>query len=179
MANRPEYIIVHESVSRFGDVATIRRWHLERGFADIGYHYVIGNAYPTSAHLREDRPDLKHDGALLPGRDLDDDDDVEEEVGAHAPGFNARSIGICLIGDKGNFSDAQHDTLYAVLAALCRRYDIPPERVLGHCETPSGKSQGKTCPELPMGEVRARLRRRLAAENLVRASLPAGAERSA
>ena len=37
-------IIVHCSATPEGkafSVADIRRWHLQRGFSDIGYHFVI------------------------------------------------------------------------------------------------------------------------------------------
>ena len=54
-------------------VAAIRRWHIEdRGWSDIGYHWVI------------DR-----DGTLVRGR-------PETVVGAHTQGHNTGSIGICL-----------------------------------------------------------------------------------
>jgi hypothetical protein len=33
--------IIHCSASTQGDVAEIRRWHLARGWNDIGYHFVI------------------------------------------------------------------------------------------------------------------------------------------
>ena len=52
----------------------IDRWHRERGWLKIGYHYVI-----------------KRDGTVETGREL-------EEVGAHAKGHNAISVGICMVG---------------------------------------------------------------------------------
>jgi N-acetylmuramoyl-L-alanine amidase len=51
--------------------AVIRDWHKQRGFKDIGYHYVI-----------------RRDGKIERGR-------PEQQVGAHVQGFNAHSIGIC------------------------------------------------------------------------------------
>lgn len=175
--NLPAWLIVHESVSAWGTAEDINRWHLERGFAGIGYHYVIGSAYPTAASHRLRQPDPAHDGKLLPGRDLDGDYDVDEEIGAHCPGFNSTSLGICLIGVGGEYSQAQLDTLHALLAAKCREYSIPIERIRGHSETENGKRQGKQCPSLPMDEVRAAVRRRLEAEDKARATLPAGGER--
>lgn len=75
-------------------------WHAERGFhrddawrarqnADlkaIGYHYVIAR-----------------DGTVFSGRHVD-------EVGAHAVGWNRRSIGICLVGIDA-YSAEQWDSL--------------------------------------------------------------------
>ena len=36
-------IIIHCSDSEFGDAALIDKWHKERGWTGIGYHYVILN----------------------------------------------------------------------------------------------------------------------------------------
>ena len=71
-------LIVHCSATREGQdisVDTIRGWHVvERGWSDIGYHYVI--------YL---------DGTIMPGR-------PEEIQGAHCKGYNKSSLGICYIG---------------------------------------------------------------------------------
>jgi len=82
----------------------IRRWHTqERGWSDIGYNFIIAR-----------------DGSLLGGRDLDNDGDYFEEIGAHVAGYNSRAIGTCLIGGHGakatdkffqHFTSAQSLTL--------------------------------------------------------------------
>ena len=72
-----EKIIVHCSATPEGkhySVATIRKWHLKRGWRDIGYHFVI---------------DLE--GNVEEGRPI-------EMTGAHTKGENFDSIGICYIG---------------------------------------------------------------------------------
>ena len=69
--------VIHCSATKQGvdyDVATIRKWHLKRGFKDIGYHFLI--------HL---------DGMIERGRPWD-------QPGAHAKGYNSNSIGICYVG---------------------------------------------------------------------------------
>lgn len=85
-------IVVHCSATRPGwlealpladKVAEIDRWHKDRGFDSIGYHWII------------DR-----DGVVLPGR-------AEEVAGAHAKGRNARTIGVCLIGGFGASANDQ------------------------------------------------------------------------
>ena len=53
----------------------IERWHLERGFLAIGYHFVIS---PT--------------GRIFVGRPVD-------RMGAHVQGHNRGTVGICLMGD--------------------------------------------------------------------------------
>ena len=101
---RPEdikYVILHITDSGWGSVQSIRQWHtdpppLGRGWADIGYHYCIGNGYPTYDGYLYRRLEMDADGAIWPGRDLDRDGDVDEEFGAHALGFNSRSLGIAI-----------------------------------------------------------------------------------
>lgn len=91
----------------------IKRWHLARGFNDIGYHYII---------------DL--DGTIEPGRST-------ETEGAHCTGHNANSIGICYIGgaDKGmkpkdTRTDAQKQSLLLLLKYLRQKY--PSAKIYGH-----------------------------------------------
>lgn len=70
-------IIIHCSATKEGrdyTIADIDRWHRDRGFFCIGYHFVI-----------------YRDGSIHVGRSV-------EEVGAHCRGHNLVSIGICYIG---------------------------------------------------------------------------------
>ena len=70
-------IIIHCSATPEGrDVktSTIKQWHTAKGWADIGYHYVI-----------------ELDGSVNMGRDID-------RIGAHTRGENTGSIGICYVG---------------------------------------------------------------------------------
>jgi N-acetyl-anhydromuramyl-L-alanine amidase AmpD len=114
-----DLIIIHCSASpngRHHTVADIDRWHKERGFSGIGYHYVIYT-----------------DGTAHIGRSI-------ECVGAHCAGYNARSVGICLIGtDK--FSTKQWDRLKTLVEKLQEQYTI--YRVAGHNEIPR---VAKACP---------------------------------
>lgn len=105
-------------------VATIREWHIARGFSDIGYHYVIWR-----------------DGFLEKGRPL-------EIKGAHAKGHNHDSIGVCLVGgidEEGkpdsNFTCKQYKTLCQLVEELVEKYDI--KQVLGHRDLPGVT---KACP---------------------------------
>lgn len=73
---RIESIVIHHSASRLETtLEDIRGWHLERGFDDIGYHFVI----ESGGDIRYGRP--------LP------------QTGAHAKPNDGR-IGICLVGDN-------------------------------------------------------------------------------
>ena len=112
-------IIIHCSATKAGvnfTATDIDRWHHERGFNGIGYHYII-----------------RLDGTLEKGRDI-------ALTGAHCKGWNERSIGICYIGGldaSGNPADtrtnAQKRILYQLIMDLQREYGIL--QVLGHRDT--------------------------------------------
>lgn len=118
-------IIVHCSATKEGQdftTADIKRWHLARGFSDIGYHYVI-----------------YRDGSVHTGRNVN-------IGGAHCTNHNAHSIGVCYIGglDKNNKpkdtrTDAQKKSLLSLLAQLKKLY--PKATIHGHCEFAN-----KACP---------------------------------
>ena len=118
-------------------VAEIRRWHTlpaprGRGWKDIGYNFVI-----------------RRDGTIETGRDTDRDGSTLDEIGAHAVGHNATSVGICLVGGKGgfNFTFRQLAQLMQLIEDL--KEEIPTiEEVIGHCDVDSGK----TCPNFDVRE---------------------------
>ena len=108
----------------------IRQMHLKQGWSDVGYHYII-----------------RRNGKVELGRDLDKDGDIDEETGAHAFGWNANSIGICLIGGvdsrghgDANFTKEQMIALAAFLVA--KREEYPGALVIGHRDTGAKKD----CP---------------------------------
>ena len=100
-------IILHCSASSFGNAALIAKWHVqERGWSGIGYHYVILNGWLTSNVYHPD-----YNGHIETGRPLDNDPVVKNsEVGAHVRGYNYKSVGICLIGNSGQFTEEQLNT---------------------------------------------------------------------
>lgn len=113
-------IIIHCSATRAGQditAADIDRWHRERGFWSIGYHFVI-----------------RLDGTIEPGRDVTLD-------GAHCMGWNQRAIGICYVGglDKDSRpadtrTEAQRAALVRLVEAL--RLVFPSvKQVIGHRDT--------------------------------------------
>ena len=126
-------IIIHctaTSAGREVTVADVRRWHKARGFADIGYHYLI--------YL---------DGSVHEGRPL-------EQIGAHCVGHNQHSIGVCYVGGlksssgaKGSGSFVPGDTrtpeqkrsLFVLLSELKQRF--PDASIHGHREFAN-----KACP---------------------------------
>ena len=119
-------LIVHCSATPEGkdySVDTIRQWHLQRGFSDIGYHYVI-----------------YRDGSIHIGRD-------ESIIGAHCTGHNTNSIGVCYIGGcasdgktpKDTRTTEQKQSLVKLLKELKTKY--PQASIHGHRDFSS-----KACP---------------------------------
>lgn len=137
MSNKTK-IIVHCSdtpVNMDIGAAEIDQWHRNNGWKCIGYAYVI-----------------RRSGALEHGRDLDNDGDVAEEIGAHAAGFNSQSIGICLIGGRpeADFTDAQMRMLRDIIGLLRGRYGNL--EVMGHRDLPMVI---KRCPTFDVKHWRA------------------------
>ena len=121
-------IILHCSDTETGNAKAIRKYHIEKkGWADIGYHYVI------------DR-----DGKIETGRAI-------EHIGAHCKDENSDSIGICLIG-IAEFTPSQFESLLTIIERTRERFGNIP--VYGHYEKKSGKAQGKTCPNIDMDWLR-------------------------
>ena len=109
-----------------GRVEAIRQMHIkERGWRDIGYHWLI------------DR-----DGTILAGR-------VETEIGAHVAGHNAGTIGISLFGGltskphdpfERNFTARQGVALLDLIGDIRARTAIA--WIQGHNQVDAGKA----CP---------------------------------
>jgi len=110
-------VIIHCADTPEGrDVKTeeIKRWHTEeRGWSDIGYHWVV-----------------ELDGSIHQGRS-------EDIAGAHCRGHNSDSIGICYVGgadSEGNPKDTrtegQKDSLKSLITEILDRH--ANAEVFGH-----------------------------------------------
>ena len=110
-------VIVHCAATPEGrDVKTeeIKRWHTEeRGWSDIGYHWVV-----------------ELDGSINEGRS-------EDINGAHCRGHNSDSVGICYVGgsdSEGNPKDTrteeQKDSLVTLIKDILDRHS--EAEVYGH-----------------------------------------------
>lgn len=126
---KTDYIAIHCSATNekqnFG-AADIDKWHRSKGWACIGYHYVI-----------------KRDGTVEQGR-------KESQIGAHVADWNAVSLGICLIGGidaddhnkaEDNYTPEQWTSLIKLLKELKQRY--PKAKIQGHRDFPDVH---KACP---------------------------------
>ena len=118
-------IIIHCSATKEGNkisAATIDRWHKDRGWRCIGYHYVV-----------------RIDGSIEYGRPVQD-------IGAHVKGRNKHSIGGCYIGGldadmepKDTRTRDQKESLLYLLKTLKRLH--PDSTIHGHREFAN-----KACP---------------------------------
>jgi len=99
------------------DVSVMRRWHLAKGWADVGYHLFISKA-----------------GHIQPGRPL-------EKIPAAQEGLNTGAIAICCHGlVESNFTTNQFESLIKLCTAIKDAYGAPI-RFRGHREVST-----KLCP---------------------------------
>lgn len=120
--------------------ADVHRWHLQRGWSGIGYHFVI-----------------RRNGKVEPGRSI-------EKKGAHVAGFNAKSVGISLAGGVAsdgqtavdNFKDEQLHAARDLVLDLMSTYRVPISNVMGHNEVITKITHGepKACPVFSMDDFR-------------------------
>lgn len=110
-------------------VATIRKWHTDQGWKDIGYHYVV--------HL---------DGTIEAGR-------PESQVGSHVAGHNTGSLGVVYVGGtdksgkpKDTRTEAQKAALIDLNKALIRKYPAI-KKIAGH----NDYTNAKACPSFKVG----------------------------
>jgi len=125
-----QWIVIHHTATNYGNARIIDKWHRDRGFDELGYHFVIGNGTDSG------------DGQVEVGPRW-----IKQKWGAHTKTadnrFNDFGIGICLVG---NFNldqptPAQMKSLARLVAYLMASYRIPSDHVLGH-----GDAKPTDCP---------------------------------
>jgi N-acetylmuramoyl-L-alanine amidase len=105
-------VVIHQSASSnplHDNIETIRQWHLDRNFSDIGYAYFI-----------------RKNGLVEKGRD-------EDKIGAHVKGHNKSSLGICLSGE-GEKTPEQLKALEILLIDICSRHNLEKKDILAHSD---------------------------------------------
>lgn len=119
---RTDEIILHHAEAKSASVEDINRWHIERGWAGIGYHYYI-----------------RKDGRVYRGR-------PEWAVGAHALGHNSRAIGICCEGAymTETMPAAQLAALKALIREMMHKY--PGAKLLRHKDVNETDCPGRNFP---------------------------------
>lgn len=144
-AEKPKYIkskrkinniILHCSATPEGrdvTVDTIRTWHKNQGWNDIGYHYIV-----------------TLDGVIHTGRDI-------HVAGAHTTGHNANSIGIVYVGGlmtdgktaKDTRTSQQREALKGIVRDLMALYNLSLKNV--HCHN---EYAAKACPSFKIDNFR-------------------------
>ena len=111
-------IILHCSQSKYGNASIITQWHTRRGWRTCGYHFVILNGWLDSKCYN-----YNWDGLLETGRPLSDNNTLDVlEYGAHTKGYNKESVGVCLIGESGNFTNSQLHTMNYLYETLEKQF---------------------------------------------------------
>ena len=136
------WIVVHHSAGAGGNAPKFDVFHRDtRGWDELGYHFVIGNGTD------------RRDGEVEVGPRW-----IKQKHGAHcltdSGQFNKQGIGICLVGNfdaEGHRpSPRQWASLIALCRFLCREYDIPPDRIVGHRQAQAmegnRRPQDDNCP---------------------------------
>ncbi len=134
-----QFLIIHHSATESGSLKTIHEEHRKRKDAagnpwlGIGYHFVIGNGHGMK------------DGAVEATFRWN-----EQIHGAHSGDamFNARGIGICLIGNFENRppSTAQLESVRGLVKTLADRHRITRENLMGHASVKATACPGKHFP---------------------------------
>jgi N-acetylmuramoyl-L-alanine amidase len=121
-----EYLVVHCSATKPSmdiGLREIKRWHVDdNGWRDVGYHYII-----------------RRNGEVELGRS-------NRDTGAHAAGYNHKSISLCMVGGmaednsaENNFTAQQWTALLDLVKQI--KVDYPEANVIGHNEI-----SDKKCP---------------------------------
>ncbi len=120
--NNTRYIVLHHAAVSNCTALDVHRWHQEKGWAGIGYHFFVCK-----------------DGRVYRGRPIG-------ALGAHCLGWNSNSIGVCA---EGNFqidtmSDAQKNAILELINWLRSIY--PQVQVKGHRELDATACPGTNYP---------------------------------
>ena len=136
-----KYIVLHHSASPTGNAALFDREHREKGWDELGYHFVIDNGRGGADGRIELGPRWK-----------------KQKWGAHAKTpdnrFNDFGIGICFVGnfEQSKPTAKQLASAAKLVAWLMQTYEIPQKNVIGHEDT--GKQT--LCPGRNLSVARVR-----------------------
>jgi hypothetical protein len=123
MSTQPKVIsniVVHHSASPPDtDVEEIRKWHLDRGFSDVGYHKII-----TS------------DGIIHACR-------PENIVPASVKGKNKGTLAICIAGNFDKYSPTEFQLIALQLQIIKWKELHPAAKVVGHRDLGESSCPGK------------------------------------
>ena len=117
-------------------VEDIKKWHLDRNFSDIGYHYVV-----------------RRNGDIEEGRAL-------IRPGAHTQGHNHDSVGVCWVG-RDKFKRNQYKSLIDLLGKLLLVFKLDIVNIFGH----NSFNENKTCPNIDVLQLQEDVQKWLNSQN--------------
>ncbi len=121
ISSRWTTVVVHHSATATGNARSFDKAHRDKGWDELGYHFVIGNGTSTG------------DGVVEVGTRW-----RAQKHGAHCKTpdnyYNDHGIGICLVGDftKTRPTQRQMASLRRLVSFLCDQCNIPEHRVTTH-----------------------------------------------
>ena len=120
--NRTTHIVLHHASASKCNVNDVHRWHTEKGWSGIGYHFFVDK----NGHIYEGRP-------------LD-------TIGAHCSGHNQSTIGICAEGqiETETMTASQKKAIAELLNYVQGVY--PKAVIVGHRELKPTACPGKNYP---------------------------------
>lgn len=120
--NLPEMIVLHHAEASNCSIEDIHSWHLNNGWVGCGYHYFV-----------------RKDGTIYRGR-------PEGAIGAHCPGANDKSIGICAEGAYMTeiMPDVQRQAIVGLSKDIISRYVI--KHIYAHKELYNTDCPGDNYP---------------------------------
>lgn len=106
--NKPNKLVLHHAEASKCTVQDVHQWHLNNGWAGIGYHYFV-----------------KKDGSIYRGR-------PDNAIGSHCKGSNTGSLGICFEGNymKETMPTVQYNAGINLIRYLFAKYGVLP--IYGH-----------------------------------------------
>ena len=120
--NKPNKLVLHHAEASKCTVQDIHSWHLNNGWAGIGYHYFI-----------------RKDGSVYKGR-------PDGAIGSHCQGSNTGSLGICFEGNymKETIPTAQYNAGIDLIKYLRGKYGNLT--IYGHKELLATECPGSKFP---------------------------------
>lgn len=121
------YIVMHHSATESGNAAEFDTLHREKGWDELGYHFVIDNGRGGP------------DGRVEVGSRW-----TKQKHGAHTGGtpgneYNEYGIGICLVGNfmRHRPTRAQLKAVTELTEYLAERYDLGQDDIIAHKDAPN------------------------------------------
>ncbi|ADQ04412.1 N-acetylmuramoyl-L-alanine amidase family 2 [Caldicellulosiruptor owensensis OL] len=117
-----KYIVLHHADASKATVQDIHRWHLQKGWAGIGYHFYV-----------------RKNGEVYEGRPI-------ATIGAHCLGHNSWSVGICAEGKYNSeiMPPKQKQALIELINYVKKLY--PAAKVVGHRNLMATDCPGENYP---------------------------------